>query len=306
VAERVPGKTLALALAVLAAVAIRAQDPGGKMAFDVASVKPGNGDTASPSFPINASDAYKQTGGYLRAEFPVLTYIEFAYKLSPPMTIEHEMLANAPKWVNTDSYAIEAKAAIPNPTKDQMRLMMQSLLAERFKLAVHFETKEVPVFALTAVKPGKLGPKLIAHAGGRPCGDFADPYFTPAAPERVFRGEVTAGPDNFPTFCDHIGLIPKPGGVILMGYRNATMDMIASSLSGAVGQGRPVIDRTGLTGRYDFTLEWRRESAGATTSDDPAPNSVQALRDQLGLKVEATKGSVQVLIIDRIERPSEN
>ena len=295
----------ALAL-LITALTLPAQDPAGKMAFEVASVKPGTGNTSSPSFPINASESYKQTGGYLRAEFTVFEYIKFAYKLAPPMTTEHEMLANAPGWVTEDFYAIEARAPIPNPTKDQMRWMMQSLLAERFKLAVHFETREVPVFALTAIKPGKLGPKLIPHENGRPCGDFADPYFTPAPPERVFRGEVAAGPDNFPAFCDHIGLIPKSGGVLLLGYRNATMEMIASSLSGAVGQGRPVIDRTGLSGRFDFTLEWRRESAGATTSDDPAPNSVQALRDQLGLKVESTKGPVQILIIDRIERPSAN
>ena len=301
-----------LALAAAAAIVIGAQDApdwqaaaGGKLAFDVASVKPGTGDTSSSSFPLDATEAYRQAGGYLRDERSVFEYIKFAYKLSPPAAIEREMLANAPKWVYTDRYAIEARAPIPNPTKDQMRLMMQSLLAERFRLSVHFETKEVPVLALTAVKPGKLGPELIAHADGRPCGDFADPYYTPT-PARVFSGEVKAGPDNFPPFCDSIAIIRKPGGLLLLGYRNATMDMIAGSLSGAVGQGRPVVNRTGLTGRYDFTLEWRPDSANLEPLDTPAPNSAQALRDQLGLKVDATKGPVRILIIDRIERPSEN
>jgi len=299
------------ALALVAIAVLAAQDAG-KMAFDVASVKPGNGDILEPAFPINASDSYKPTGGYLRGSFTVLTYIEFAYKLWLPATVEREMLANAPRWVSEDFYAIEARAPIPNPTKDQMRLMMQSLLAERFKLRVHFETKEMPVYALTVVKAGKLGPKLIPHAGGRPCGEFLDPYYTPA-PDRVSRGEVEAGPDNFPAYCDSIGLFPKPGGVIVLGYRNATMDMIAASLSGAVGKGRPVIDRTGLAGRYDFTLEWRPDTAtkapadaAVAPADAPAPSSLTALRDQLGLKVESTKGPVKFLVIDRIERPSSN
>ena len=75
------------------------------------------------------------------------------------------MFAHLPKWVITDRYSIDARAA-GNPTKDQMRLMVQSLLADRFQLAAHFATQEVPVFALTVVKDGKLGPKLIAHADG--------------------------------------------------------------------------------------------------------------------------------------------
>jgi uncharacterized protein (TIGR03435 family) len=305
-------------MAALVVPAIRAQDvpdwqtkAGGKMTFEVASVKPTRGQAGPPSFPINVGEAYRSTGGYFRADFPLFTYIEFAYKISPVASLEREMLAHLPKWLNTDSYSVEARAA-GNPTKDQMRLMVQSLLADRFALSAHFETREVPAFALTVVKAGKLGPKLIPHADGRPCGDFAASS-SAAVPARVIRGDVDSGPENFPPMCDSVALIRKPNGMLLLGYRNATMDMLAGSLSGAVGQGRPVIDRTGLSGRYDFTIEWTPGTNGLPPSDSPsappdapAPTSLEALRDQLGLKLEVTKGTVQILVIDKVERPSEN
>jgi len=100
---------------------------------------------------------------------------------------------------------------------------------------------------------------------------------------------------------------------MLVGYRNATMDMLAASLAGFVGHGRPVIDKTGLSGRFDFTMEWAAETNSAAPSDAPTtapepvgPTPVQALRDQLGLKLESARGPVRILVIDRVERPSEN
>jgi bla regulator protein blaR1 len=296
------------------APAIRAQDAadwqtkaGGKMAFEVASVKLTKGEAGPPSFPVNVGEAYRPTGGYFKADFPLATYIEFAYKITPVAAVEHEMFAHLPRWITTESYSIQARAA-GNPTKDHMRLMMQSLLAERFKLSAHFETRDEQVFALTLVKAGKPGPKLIPHADGLPCGDLVDPS-SATAPARVLRGEVDSGPENFPPMCDSVALIRKPNGMLLLGYRNATMDMLAGSLSGAVGQGLPVIDRTGLSGRYDFTIEWKPTSNVPPPSDSPdapAPTSLEALRDQLGLKAESTKAPVQILVIDRVERPSEN
>ncbi len=224
------------------------------------------------------------------------------------------MFRHLPEWVTTDSYHIEARTSTRNPTKDQMRLMMQSLLADRFKMEAHFEIREMTVFALALVKPGKLGPKLILHAGGPPCGsgDSAnDAYGAYLYGGRAAIGRETR--ETFPPFCDSVALIRKPGGMLMLGYRNATMEMLAGSLSGAVGQGRPVIDQTGLSGRYDFTMEWTltpngppRPDAGAAPPDTPGPTSVEALRDQLGLKVESTKGPVRILVIDRVARPSAN
>ncbi|HTX39919.1 MAG TPA: TIGR03435 family protein [Bryobacteraceae bacterium] len=282
------------------------------MAFEVASVTPSRGEVGPPSFPVNVGEAYRPTGGYFRADFALRTYIEFAYKLPPVATLESEMFRRLPEWVTADSYHIEARAAIRNPTKDQMRLMMQSLLADRFKLEAHFETREMPVFALTLVKPGKLGPKLVLHAGGPPCSpaDSAnDAYGAYLYGGRAAKGRETR--ETFPPFCDSVAFMRKPGGILLLGYRNATMEMVAGSLSGAVGQGRPVIDQTGLIGRYDFTMEWTltpngSPDTGSAPPDTAGPTSLEALRDQLGLKVESTRGPVRILVIDKVARPSAN
>lgn len=140
------------------------------MSFDVASVRPSKIPAVTqvpprpPTFSLAPDDA-KPSGGRFFARFPLNTFIQFAYKLAPFQTAD--ALASAPKWLGTDRFEIEAEAQ-GNPTKDQIRLMMQSLLAERFKLAVHFETKELPVLALTQVKAGKLGPKLLPHSQGPP------------------------------------------------------------------------------------------------------------------------------------------
>jgi uncharacterized protein (TIGR03435 family) len=311
-------KKLALGIAGMAALlapvvmgilnmpAIRAQDvvdwqtkAGGKMAFEVASVKLSKGRFVPPSYPLSSGEAYRSTGGYFRADFPLSVYIEFAYKLWPAEDQEREMLAHLPKWATTDRYTIDARAA-GNPTKDQVRLMVQSLLAERFQLATHFETHEGPVLALTLVQAGKLGPKLIPHSDGPSCDKPG------ASPGQGLTG--------FPPGCGSFAMLRKSGGAVLLaGYRDAAPEMLAASLAGIVGQGRPVIDKTGLTGRFDFTIEWAPESnspppadAPAAASDPLGPTPLQALRDQLGLKVESTKGAVQILVIDKVERPSEN
>jgi beta-lactamase regulating signal transducer with metallopeptidase domain len=176
------GKKLFLAAAGMATLALpvavgilHAQDEsdwqaeaGGKMAFEVASVKPTR-TPKLPSFPLDDRNA-KPPGGRFAASFPLWIYISFAYKLSPNEEERRAGMAQLAKVIGTDLYEIEARAE-GNPTKDQMRLMMQSLLADRFKLKVHFESQEVPVFALTLVKPGKLGPKLRPHSEGPPCPD---------------------------------------------------------------------------------------------------------------------------------------
>ena len=130
------------------------------MAFEVASVKPSN-QFEPPNFPLSAEAAYAP-GGRLSATFQLYTYITFAYKLWLTAEQRQTALANLPKWVTTDLYEIRARAP-GDATKDQTRLMMQSLLADRFKLQVHFETREVPVLALNMDKPGTLGPKLHLH-----------------------------------------------------------------------------------------------------------------------------------------------
>jgi bla regulator protein blaR1 len=277
---------------------------GGKMAFDVASVRQSKpGTFMPPSFPLSPDDSYKPNGGLFSADFPLIVYIEFAYK--PWLTHDERdsMLAHLPKWVATDSFTIRAQQA-GNPTKDQMRLMVQSLLADRFKLAVHSEVRRVPAFALTLTKPGKTGPNLRPHAEGPSC-DVPIPSSA--------RGDPASGSEVFPLECNVYGLSGQSDHTVLAGSRNTTMELIAASLSSLPdGLDRPVVDRTGLTGKYDFTLEWTPEPNGSAAHADgvlPSPQGttfLEAVKEQLGLKLESTKAPLNVLVIDHVERPFEN
>lgn len=288
---------------ILNAPAIRVQDAtdwqtkaGGKMAFEVASVKLNTGAPLPNDWSIGPGDDYQPTGGRVRGSFRVRDYIDFAYKLWPSEELNREF-SRLPKWVSEDRYTIEAKAPIDNPTKDQMRLMMQSLLADRFQLVVHFEAKEVPVFELRLAKPGQRGPKLIPHADGPPCDK------PPASPG--------AGIPGF-TICGNLSAIDTSGNV-MGGSRDMTMEVLARSFSTMpLGLGRPVVDKTGLKGSFDWTLEWTLEPVRSPAFDSaipPAPGGVTpigALRDQLGLKLEPGKASLAFLVIDKVERPSGN
>jgi uncharacterized protein (TIGR03435 family) len=266
------------------------------MAFEVASVKPSDA-LKIPNFPLDAGNA-KTSGGRFSAAFPLLAYIEFAYKLEPWLL--SAALEHLPRWVTTDVYEIEARAE-GNPTKDQMRLMMQSLLADRFKLAVHFETREVPVFALSLVKPGQFGPRLRPHAEGPPCPDsFTEPDW---------HAPLNAN-DVFPPNCETAPMWGKPNGMTLAKSRNITMAMLAGALPSLGSLKRPVVDQTGVSGRFDFTIEWLFESAVVAPNrvepDLPGPAFLDAVREQLGLKLESTKGPVQFIVIDSVEKPTEN
>lgn len=266
---------------------------GGNMSFEVASIKRDTGEFRPPNFPLDPGDAYAATGGRFSADFSLATYITFAYKLSLTSEQRQAMIAQLPKWVADDRFDIQAKAAEGNPTKDQMRLMMQALLADRFHLAVHFETQESPVFALSLIKPGKLGPKLRPHAEGPPC-------------------DATPSPDVYPPKCEVTALTIRPGRMAMGGSRNTTMPLLASALPSMGRLARPVIDRTGLSGQFDFLLEWSPEPgstpppAGEPVPDTQGPSFQEALREQLGLKLESTKAPLRILVIDKVERPSEN
>jgi uncharacterized protein (TIGR03435 family) len=273
---------------------------GGKMAFDVASVKLYTGPFRPPNFPLDPGDAYRPVGGRFSASFPLTTYIAFAYKLWFTPDQRQALLEHLPSWVGTDRFDIQARTE-GNPTKDQMRLMVQFLLAERFKLAIHFESHVSPVLAMTLVKPGNTGPKFRPHSEGVPC------EATPATNE-----PPTPGGKVFPPVCDTYMLSMNPNAMAQAGARNTTLALFAGSLPGLGRLDRAVVDQTGLSGRYDFSLEWAPEPnrAAGTNGDAPAeipgPNFLEAMRQQLGLKLEPAKAPLRVLVIDHIERPSEN
>jgi bla regulator protein BlaR1 len=278
---------------------------GGKMAFEVASVKPSKPEFKRPNFPLDLSDNYSGSTpppeGRFRAVYPLSVYIEFAYKQMFTPKSRDSLTAHLPKWVATDYFEINARAE-GTPTKDQMRLMMQSLLADRFNLKVHFETQQVPVYALTLVKPGRTGPKLRPHADGPPC-------VPPSA--QVSQASLAKAADTFPPDCDSIVLEEGPNGTLRFGSRNSTMALIASSLAD-MDLDRPVVDQTGLQGRFDIACQWKpesddAESLGANVSLGWIGGSFfEALKDQLGLKLTPTKGPVKVLVVDHVEKPSEN
>jgi uncharacterized protein (TIGR03435 family) len=308
-------KPLLLALASVLAPAALAQsaaspqwqtDAGGQMSFDVASIhqsKPGT--FTPPNFPLSPDDAYAPTGGILSADFPLEIYIEFAYKLWLTPDQRRSLTTQLPKWVasDTDSYTIHARAAAGNPTKDQMRLMMQALLSDRFKLAVHFEKQQVPVLAATLVRSGKLGPNLRPHSEGPACD-------SPSSSEanRPAANDV----DVFPPTCGGYSVERTSAHTFRVGSRNTTMALIAATLPTIGNLGRPGVDQTGLSGRFDFTLEWTPERRNPATSDGDisadalGATFLEALKEQLGLKFQSAKAPMDILVVDHIERPSEN
>jgi uncharacterized protein (TIGR03435 family) len=266
------------------------------LAFDVTSVKPNNSsDEPHSNFPLNSGDFYTPNGGLLSAvNFPL---ISFAYKLQGNQGLA--LVSQMPNWVLTEKFDIQARTQ-GNPTKDQMRMMMRSLLADRFKFAVHTETRETPVLAYTLVKPGETGPQLQAHPKDAPCETNVAPPSPdiPNAFEQIVKG-------GYPALCNGIlGIPASVPGRSRLGGRNVTIGFMADLFNQRVNLGRPMIDETGLTGTFDFLIEFTPESRAQADPDGPTFD--QALRDQLGLKMESRKRSMEMLVLDHIERPSSN
>ncbi|HTZ73579.1 MAG TPA: TIGR03435 family protein [Candidatus Aquilonibacter sp.] len=275
---------------------------GGKMAFDVASIKarPWDPSDRSPSnyahmnFLLTSDDAYAPTGGLLYAQnLALVTYIIFAYKLTPEESVQ--VYQGIPKWGHTEHFDIEARGPA-NATKDQMRLMMQSLLADRFKLAVHWEEKQVPVFFVMLAKARKTGPQL-------------QPSPKPPCPSTTDR-EPPANPTGAPCARPLMGMKSLPDGERKLTGHDLPMQRIVGNLRFWPGTeiDRPLVDGTGLSGIYDFTLVWSPDTPlGQTSNQDVSgPSYIEALRDQLGLKLVAGTGPSHELVIDHIEEPSPN
>jgi bla regulator protein BlaR1 len=300
-------------LLVAAAGGAGAQEPdwqkaaGGKMAFEVATIRPSEpGTFKPPSFPLGPDDAYKKTGGVFFGDFPLMLYITFAYKLPYSPDQSKSLMAQLPKELADGKFTINAHGPA-TATKDQMRLMVQDLLAERFKLAVHYEKKELSVLVLTLKKAGSTGPKLIPHADGPPCVENMEG----ARPEQA--------EGVFPEICGIYSAQLSESRLLRLGSRDTTLDLIAGALPGIGQQGKTMINETGLTGRYDFTLEWVMGQGdvppppppgGAPASEPPpapqGPTFLEAVDEQLGMKLKAGKATLPILMVDHVEKPSEN
>jgi uncharacterized protein (TIGR03435 family) len=269
--------------------------------FEVASIRPAPpGARWRSIFNLGVLDDPVPPGGRFSATGGLGAYIQFAYKVM--LVQQQDPFAHLPKWATTEFFDIEAKAPTANPTKDQMRLMMQSLLADRFKLIVHFEAHDVPVMALVPIKPGKFGPRLRAHAEGPPC-DAKIPPVDRSSPKI---------PDVWMPVCGDIQNIDWTNNTVILGARDITMDALADWVRLIEPLDRPVVDETGLTGRFDvevnFTPPWKmpKDQGPDAQLDFSGPTFLEGLKDDLGLKLISTHATVQTLVIDHVEQPSPN
>ncbi len=184
--------------------------------------------------------------------------------------VQKKQIDNEPDWVGSERWDIQGVADAPGqPSVQQYQSLVRKLLAERFGFKQHSESREMAVYAITVAKGG---PKLTASAG--------DPNANMS--------------EN-----DH-----ENGGQRFMRMTNATMAEFALLMKFYVD--RPIVDQTGLTGRYDFQLQYTFDESRAPTDGTAAPSLFTAVQEQMGLKLEAVKAPVDVMVIDQVERPSAN
>ncbi len=298
---------------------------GGGQQFDVASVREDRTSGESHSnfsldngnawFTVSRKDVLAPNGTLFSSKrLPLLRYITFAYKLSGTEELALRMdywaglELHVPDWVRNERYDIEARTAQP-ATKDQMRLMVQSLLAERFKLKVHWETREVPVYGLVLATPGIPGPLLKRHAASDDCTTTALPE---SADNNAGGGPAITLDAPLPIPCGMMARLPAgTRGAHRFGGRDVTMAMLAVSMpfqTGLATLDRPLLDKTGLAGGFDFSIEWTPPEDMGQPGDVGSFGAPfrEALKRQLGLKLEPQKGPVDVLVIDHVEQPSAN
>jgi len=253
--------------------------------FEAASIKPSDPATPGQSIRIQPGGRFNVTN------MPARTLITFAYQL------QGYQLVGGPSWLGNDRFDIVAKldgevTPAPAPGQpDRAMLAMRALLADRFKLVGHRETREMDIYAMVLARPGQPGPTL-------------KPAEADCSPEAMAARRQAPPGTLPPLFC---GLRAEgPGRLAMSGMPIA---FYASSLSNQVG--RFVVDRTGLDGRWDFKLSFAPaqppgQPAGTTPAalDPDAPDLFTALREQLGIKLDATKGPVDVFVIDSLEKPA--
>jgi uncharacterized protein (TIGR03435 family) len=241
-------------------------------AFEVATIKSTPPDWHGGRF-IRMESAHQ----FVARNHTLKTLVQAAYNLNP------RAISGGAPWIDSDHYDILAKTpGDVRPNLEEQMSMLRNLLAERFKLTLHREQKELAHYALTVAKSG---PKLKEST--------VSPDASPEGPPPLI-------------FVVALPVIRLPG-------RYATMAELASVMQRAALD-RPVVDQTGLSGRYDFDLEFVPDESQfggmlgkvAGADDSAKPGLFAALQEQLGLRLEAVKGPIEALVIDRVEKPSEN
>jgi uncharacterized protein (TIGR03435 family) len=282
---------LIVPLLVAASAAVIAQD---KPEFDVVSIKRNTG-TA-----VGSNGLQRPEGGFTYLNVPVGTLISRAYAPAVPAD-----MVGLPDWAMRERYDVSATSSFQHPTPDEQTTMLRAMLAERLKLAAHMENREQPVYDLVLARSDRqLGPNIkqadvdcaAIRAAQRAAADAA-------------RAAGTVPPR--PPLPDLSGPIP-PCAFRMGGNRMeasaTTMDAFVQLLRPAAG--RLVMDKTGLTGSYQVSLTFDRiaglRGPDTAPSSDAAPSIFTAVQEQLGMKLEPSRVTRETLVIDHIERPSEN
>ena len=272
-------------LAVLAVLTVTAQEripagpPPNGPTFDVVSIKRVTEDRDRRSI-------REEPGGrFVVSGLAIAPVIRAAY----PADISD--LIGAPDWVTSEVYDLTAQAGREVP-REQMEAMLRAMLAERFRLAVHYEVRDRPVYAMVVARAdGRLGPNL--RRSELDC--EAIQAARRAGSKETFPATVLGGPPCGMSMRGTVGLEVLIGG--------QPLSRLASSFG--TGLDRIVVDRTGLTGNYEVKLNYMPQPRADAPPDAP-PNIFTALQEQLGLKLEPDRAPLKVLVIDRIERPAEN
>jgi uncharacterized protein (TIGR03435 family) len=270
------------------------QSDAAKPAFEVASIKPST-----------SADNRVMIGGSPGGHFTV-TNATLKMIMGAAYRVRDFQIFGGPNWISTDRWNIEAKAeegsipppkGPPDPTvPDPLGLMVQSLLEDRFHLKIHRETRELPVYELRIAKSGskvKLSPDQSPEKAPEP-GSPPPPMPLPGGP--VGRGSVRMGRGSLET-------------------NTGPMSLFIMGLSQQLG--RPVIDKTGLKGFYDIKLQWTPDFGQGLippggseptpqAGDASGPSIFTAVQEQLGLQLESAKGPVEVIVIDGVQKPTEN
>jgi uncharacterized protein (TIGR03435 family) len=298
-------RTAALLASIAGGAALAAQTPqppADPPAFEVASIKPNNSGDGRIMM-------QNQPGRYIATNVTLRLLIRNAYQL------QDFQITGGPSWLASDHFDINAKVPdgframappAPGSGPGPLQLMIRALLAERFKLVVHNDTKESPIYALILARAdGRFGPGLkkstldcaaIFAAGRARGGAMPMPPPGPPAPGERPSCAMRVGPGNL-----------SGGGALMPQFAN-TLGMFA---------GRIVFDRTGLEGAYDIDLTWTPDQMPRPAGDGPPPqiNGVAvdpngpslftAVQEQLGLKLDSQRGPVEMLVVDRAEKPVE-
>lgn len=258
----------ALTFCLAASVATLAAQQAPQLAFDVVSIRQNNSGTTGGS-------GRPRAGGYTFTNIPVRSLISLAYNNLP-----FDRILGGPAWIVSDRYDINGSGK-ENATMAETAVMVRSLLRDRFQLVAHMDRRELPVYFLVVARAdGRLGPGLRRSAV-----DCSDPEARKKALAAASDSRIVCG-------------ITFETGVYTAG--GAAVSTVLGTLTAA--SGRAVLDRTGLTGAYDIELKW-------TPLPDPTSDNVSiftAVQEQLGLRLESGTAPLDVLVIDRIERPSEN